>query len=253
MIKAVIFDLDGLLIDSEPLWQEAEILIFQQVNIVLNNRLCLQTKGLRIDEVVEYWYQKYPWTNMSKQEIETAIVDKVIELISLKGKPLPGVDTAISFVQQKVGKMGLASSSSMKIIQAALKKLNLTDIFAEVYSAESEKLGKPYPGVYLTTAEKLGVVPQTCLAIEDSLNGVLAAKAAQMKCIAIPEAPQCDNPKAKDLSASVAPAPALKDLPRNGGTALHNGEAGFLARFAIADKILHSLEELNDEVWNSLN
>ena len=81
VIEAVIFDLDGLLIDSEPLWQEAEILVFQQVNIILTPELCLQTKGLRIDEVVEYWYQKYPWTNLSKQKVEQLIVAKVIELI----------------------------------------------------------------------------------------------------------------------------------------------------------------------------
>ena len=218
MIKAVIFDLDGLLIDSEPLWQEAEILIFQQVNIVLNNKLCLQTRGLRIDEVVEYWYQKYPWTNISKQEVEKAIVDKVIELISIVGEPLSGVNAAVSFVREKQVKIALASSSSPTIIQAALKKLNLTDVFTKVYSAESERLGKPYPGVYLTTAKRLKVIPQECLAIEDSLNGVLAAKAAQMKCIAIPEAAQRNN-----------------------------------TRFAIADKMLHSLNELDDEVWNSLN
>ena len=218
MIKAVIFDLDGLLIDSEPLWQEAEILIFQQVNIVLNNQLCLQTKGLRIDEVVDYWYQQYPWTNLSKQEVEQAIVTKVIELIYLKGEPLPGVNSAISFICSKPVKIALASSSSAIIIQAALKKLNLIDVFTKIYSAESERLGKPYPGVYLTTAQRLEVSPQECLAIEDSLNGVLAAKAAQMKCLAIPEAEQRNNPQ-----------------------------------FAIADKILDSLNELDDEVWNSLN
>lgn len=218
MIKAVIFDLDGLLINSEPLWQEAEILIFSQVNIILTSELCCQTKGLRIDEVVDYWYQKYPWTNPSKQEVELAIIAKVIELIHLKGEPLPGVDYVISFVQQQKVKIALASSSSVIIIQAALQKLNLTEIFARIYSAESEMFGKPHPGVYLTTANKLEVMPQECLALEDSLNGVLAAKAAQMKCIAIPERSQYHNPS-----------------------------------FAIADKILHSLEELNDQVWNSLN
>ena len=216
MIEAVIFDLDGLLIDSEPLWQEAEILVFQQVNIILTSELCLQTKGLRIDEVVEYWYQKYPWTNLSKQKVEQLIVAKVIELIQIKGKPLAGVDRAISFVRQKQVKIALASSSALPIIRAALQKLKLTDVFVEIYSAESEVLGKPYPGVYLTTAHKLKVAPQKCLALEDSLNGVLAAKAAQMKCIAIPEASQRDNPK-----------------------------------FAIADTILQSLEELNDTVWHS--
>ncbi|MEM7592429.1 MAG: HAD-IA family hydrolase, partial [Cyanobacteria bacterium P01_A01_bin.83] len=105
-----------------------------------------------------------------------------------------------------------------KIIQAALKALNLNNAFVEVYSAESEILGKPHPGVYLTTANKLNVAPQCCLALEDSLNGVLAAKAAQMKCIAIPETSQQDNPK-----------------------------------FAIADTILTSLNDLNDEVWQTLS
>jgi sugar-phosphatase len=79
-------------------------------------------------------------------------------------------------------------------------------------------LGKPHPGVYLTTAQKLKIPPQSCLALEDSLNGVLAAKAAHMKCIAIPEAIQQKNTK-----------------------------------FAIADLVLKSLEELNQPVWNSLN
>jgi sugar-phosphatase len=206
-----------LLIDSEPLWQEAEIAIFKRVNILLTPQLCLQTKGLRIDEVVSYWYQKYPWTNLTRLEVEEAIVAKLIELIHLKGKPLAGVDKAISFIEQQPVKIALASSSSLKIIQAALQKLNLTDMFARVYSAESEVLGKPHPGVYSTTASKLNVLPQECLALEDSLNGVLAAKAAQMKCIAIPEASQYHNPK-----------------------------------FAIADVILKSLQELDWQVWNKL-
>lgn len=217
MIKAVIFDLDGLLIDSEPLWQEAEMLIFKQVNIILTPELCLQTKGLRIDQVVNYWYQKFPWTNLTQLEVAELIVAKVIELIHLKGQPLPGVNRAISYVKQKQVKIALASSSASRIIQAALHKLNLTDMFAKIYSAESELFGKPHPGVYLTTASKLNVPPQECLALEDSLNGVLAAKAAQMKCIAIPEALQRNNPQ-----------------------------------FAIADLMLKSLEEFNDQVWNSL-
>jgi mannitol-1-/sugar-/sorbitol-6-/2-deoxyglucose-6-phosphatase len=217
MIEAVIFDLDGLLIDSEPLWQEAEILVFKQVNLMLTPELCRHTQGLRIDEVVDYWYQQYPWTNLTKLAVEELIVAQVIELIQLKGEPLPGVEQAISFFQRQNVKIALASSSAAIIIQAALQKLNLTEVFVEVYSAEAEVLGKPHPGVYLTTAQKLAVLPQSCLALEDSLNGVLAAKAARMKCIAIPEALQQQNPK-----------------------------------FAIADQILKSLDEINELVWNSL-
>ena len=218
MIKAVIFDMDGLLINSEPLWQEAEILVFKQVGVNLTSELCQRTQGLRIDEVVEYWYQRYPWTNLTKLKVEELIVNKVIELIHSKGEALPGVEQAIAFVRGKKVRIALASSSAMIIIQAALKKLGLIDAFAQVYSAESEILGKPHPGVYLTTAKQLDLAPQSCLAIEDSLNGVLAAKAAQMKCIAIPEAIQQNNPK-----------------------------------FAIADCILKSLKDLDNSIWNELN
>ena len=217
-IAAVIFDMDGLLINSEPLWQEAEILIFEKVGINLTSELCQRTQGLRIDEVVEYWYQRYPWDNLTKLKVEELIVGKVIELIDFKGDALPGVEQAIAFVRSKNVKIALASSSSSIIIQAALKKLGLIKIFSEVYSAESEELGKPHPGVYLTTAKKLELAPQSCLALEDSLNGVLAAKAAKMQCIAIPEAMQQNNSK-----------------------------------FAIADCILKSLEELDNSVWNSFN
>ncbi|MEB3217829.1 MAG: hexitol phosphatase HxpB [Nostocales cyanobacterium 94392] len=218
MIEAVIFDMDGLLIDSEPLWQQAEIAIFKQVDIILIPSMCLQTKGLRIDEVVEYWYKKYPWNNLSKLQVEQAIVNKLIELIHAEGKALIGVNDAINYVKAKDVKIALASSSSSRIINAALEKLNIADTFEIIYSAESELLGKPHPGVYLTTAKKLGVSPQNCLALEDSLNGVLAAKSAQMKCIAIPEMSENHNPK-----------------------------------FAIADIVLESLEQLDDNIWNLVN
>ncbi|BAZ43721.1 hypothetical protein NIES4102_07220 [Chondrocystis sp. NIES-4102] len=217
MIKAVIFDLDGLIIDSEPLWQEAEILVFQQVNIMLTPQLCLKTKGLRIDQVVDYWYQRYPWRNYSQTEIAELIVKKVIELIHLKGEPLAGVEDTIAFIEEKPVKIALASSSATIIIQAALQKLELIDKFTQIYSAESEALGKPHPGVYLTTARQLNVSPQECLALEDSLNGVLAAKAAQMKCIAVPETLEYNNPK-----------------------------------FAIADVILKSLKEFNEDIWQKV-
>ena len=218
MIEAVIFDMDGLLIDSEPLWQQAEITVFKQVDIILIPSMCLQTKGLRIDEVVEYWYKKYPWDKLSKKQVEEAIVDKLIELILTEGKALIGVSEAINFVKSKNLKVALDSSSSYKIINAALQKLKIADDFEIIYSAESETLGKPHPGVYLTTAEKLGISPQNCLALEDSLNGVLAAKSAQMKCIAIPEISEYHNPK-----------------------------------FAIADMVLESLELLDDNIWDFVN
>ena len=83
MIKAIIFDMDGLLIDSEPFWQQAEIEIFADVGLTLNSQLCEQTMGLRIDEVVNYWYQRHPWQNFSQEEIAQRIVQRVVELSQL--------------------------------------------------------------------------------------------------------------------------------------------------------------------------
>lgn len=187
MIKAVIFDMDGLLIDSEPLWREAEIEVFKLVNVILNDELCQRTTGLRIDQVVDYWYQRFPWQNMTREEVAARVVNRVIELIRLTGKPLPGVKEAISFFAQKEVKLALASSSAYSLIEVTLGKLSIRDRFQEIYSATEEEYGKPHPSVYITTAKKLQVLPEECLVIEDSLNGVLAAKAARMKCIAIPE------------------------------------------------------------------
>ena len=90
-ISAVIFDMDGLLIDSEPFWQQAEKIVFKKVGIELTTEMCYETMGLRIDEVVMYWYEKKPWDHISLQEIQAEIIDRVIELIHENGKQKEGV------------------------------------------------------------------------------------------------------------------------------------------------------------------
>jgi mannitol-1-/sugar-/sorbitol-6-/2-deoxyglucose-6-phosphatase len=216
-IKAVIFDMDGLLIDSEPLWHEAEMLTFRTVGINLTKQDCLKTTGLRVDEVVKYWYQQYPWPSPPPEMIEEAIVIKLIELIGSKGEAKEGVSQAIKFVRSLDVKIALASSSNYRIINTVMEKLNLREIFQVIYSAEEEQYGKPHPGVYISTAKRLQVLPQECLAIEDSLTGVLAAKSARMRCIAIPE-PVFQHEK----------------------------------RFIIADLVLKSLNEIDSQSWQQL-
>lgn len=218
MIKAVIFDMDGLLIDSEPLWQESEILEFGKVGVPLTTDLCLQTVGFRINEVVDYWYARYPWPDFEQGMMEKLIVRKVIELVHRKGSPKEGLQHAIDFVKSRQVKLAVASSSFYEIIDAVLEKFGIKHEFNILHSAEDEKHGKPHPAVYLTTAKKLGVLPQECIAIEDSLNGVLSAKAATMKCIAVPDSSMKYNEK-----------------------------------LIIADMQLRSLNELNEETWNQIN
>jgi len=187
MVKAFVFDLDGLLIDTEPLWQKGEVSVFTSIGVPLTKKMTLQTTGLKEDLVVERWYQRFPWKNVTKKEVYNRIEDKVAKLIEKEGKAKPGVDHIVKIVKSTGLPIALASSASYQAIYASLKRLGLKDLFKVIHSAEDEKYGKPHPSVYLTTAKLLNVNPKHCLALEDSLNGVKSAKAAGMTCIAIPD------------------------------------------------------------------
>lgn len=195
MIEAIIFDMDGLLIDSEPFWQQAEMEVFAEVGLHLTSELCQQTMGLRIDEVVDYWYQQFPWDNPPPEQIAEQIVQRVIQLIQTEGQARRGVYSIFDFLQQTNLPVALASSSHYTLIEAVIQRLELAHCFDLIHSATSESYGKPHPAVYLTTAEKLGVEATHCLALEDSFNGVLSAKAARMICFAIPEGYPNPDPK----------------------------------------------------------
>ena len=186
---AIIFDMDGLIIDSEPIWRKAEIDLFQSVSIFLTDNDCEQTAGLRIDEVIEYWYTRKPWqeeTGRTKQDLENKIVERVIELIMLEGNGLKGIPSIFDFFKAKGIRMAIASSSKYAIINAVLTKLNIGHYFDIIYSAEDEEYGKPHPGVFLSAAKKLGVHPSNCIVFEDSFYGILAGLSARMKVVSIP-------------------------------------------------------------------
>jgi sugar-phosphatase len=152
-----------------------------------------KTVGMRIDQVILFWKEIEGWKEQV-QDIEYQIIERMVALIREEGQALPGVqDTVMHF--NKIKKVGLASSSPKKLIDSVLLKTQLNPFFHGVFSAENEPFGKPHPAVYLTAANQLGVNPNRCLVIEDSLNGVISAKAANMTVVCIPEKTHLSNPK----------------------------------------------------------
>mgnify|MGYP002634503283 FL=1 len=193
--KAVIFDMDGVLIDSEPVWKIAMQAVFDEVGCGLTKKDFQKTVGLRLDEVILFWYNHTGWEGLTPQEVEEKIVQRMVELISKDGKPLIGVIETLQFLKAKGLKIGLATSSYSVLIETVLTKLNIKSYFDFTHSAELESHGKPHPAVYLTVAEKLGVVPTECLVIEDSLNGIISGKAARMSVVCIPEKTHNPEPR----------------------------------------------------------
>ena len=179
--------MDGLLIDSEPIWREVQRDVFEKMGILLSDEEMRETTGLRGNETIEFFYHRHPWTGRSCKEVENEIVEKVIETVREKGVPHDGVKDVLEFVKAKGVKVAVASSSSMHIIKSILGHLDLEKYFDALYSAEFEEFGKPHPAVYLTSAKMLNIPVGNCLAFEDSFNGLLAAKAARMKCVCVPD------------------------------------------------------------------
>ena len=194
-IKAVIFDMDGVIIDSEPLWRRAMIKSFIEVGIPFSDEHCRITTGLRFKEVIDFWFKKHHISHISIDEFDDLVINRLCVLINEEGKAMKGVIEILAFLKKKGLKIGIGTSSNTKLMNTVVDVLNIRHYFDELCSAEHMSHGKPHPMVYLNCAEKLNVKPLQCLVIEDSVNGIIAGKAAQMKVLAIPEDINKNNPK----------------------------------------------------------
>lgn len=180
--------MDGLLIDSEPLWYEAALEVLKDFGIDMDEQSYATTVGLRTKEFLEHWCSMYGLESVSLQKAEDEITRRVIEKVKIRGTAMPGVHDVISLFQQKGLQMGLATSSPSALIDVVLLQFGLTGLFEATASAEHLPYGKPHPQVYLDCARQMGANPVECICLEDSFNGMLAAKSARMRCVVVPAA-----------------------------------------------------------------
>ena len=218
-LNAAVFDMDGLLLDTEPLWGVSMLKVANSFGLDIKPHQFIYTRGLRIFEVTKFWQEHFPWpASLDSKVVAGAILDDIIDLAKEKARVMPGVPECLRFLRQKQLKIGLATSSPLRMVQELIPYFGLADEFDILTTADNAVFGKPHPEVFLQCAAALSVSPWKCLVFEDSVNGMVAAKAACMKVVVVPEKTQSADP-----------------------------------RFGLADARLESLDNFNEEVWASLS
>jgi HAD superfamily hydrolase (TIGR01509 family) len=208
MIKAVVFDMDGLLVDSEPLWQRARLEAFGPGRLRWTDAdqervMGQSTQGWAriIADKLDHEY--------SLEEIIERVSDQLESYYRQSVPLLPGAREVIDLLQGRY-RLGLATGSSYRLLNAVLKSAGWTDVFAEVLSSDDLLRGKPAPDIYLEITRRLGVPAERIAVFEDSANGMLAAYEAGNRVIAIPS--HYFNPPADVLQKAALVLPTLADF-----------------------------------------
>jgi HAD superfamily hydrolase (TIGR01509 family) len=183
MHKYVIFDMDGVLVDSEPIHMELERILFSELNIVVPTDLHETFVGMAPRKVWETLKQKYGLPQTIEELLK---IEKDVKFSALHARQIyciPGVDKLLADLKSDGYKLSVASSSPRNIIHLVLEKLNFRQYFDHIVSSEDVKDGKPSPDIFLEVAQRYGMPAEQFIVVEDSHNGVRGAKAAGMKCI----------------------------------------------------------------------
>jgi HAD superfamily hydrolase (TIGR01509 family) len=186
MVKAVIFDMDGVMIDSEPLWEKTERILLRKRGIEYNPTYRDKIVGLNQNDSGSLLRETFN-LHETVEEIISGRIEILLGLYERELESVPGLLHLLKELKQSGLFLALASSSPLRVINFVLDKFSLNEFFSVVVSGDFIELGKPNPDIYLYTANNLGVKPRECVVIEDSINGVKSAKSAGMVCIAVPD------------------------------------------------------------------
>lgn len=185
--KAIIFDLDGLLVDSEVVWADAEARLLGARGKGYNDTTPRdEFVGLRIDEFLDRLCAAFN-IDESRENLYDELVGDMLQLVPDKVVQKPGARELLDYIRLHNIPCAIASSSPQSIIEAVVETQGWGDFVQVRLSAELVAKGKPAPDVYLEAAHRLGFQPADCLALEDSPNGARAAVAAGMTCYAVPD------------------------------------------------------------------
>jgi HAD superfamily hydrolase (TIGR01509 family) len=184
--EAVVFDLDGVLLDSEEIWDRAREELARKRGGRWHDQAQRDMMGMSSTEWSRYMHDVIGLSE-PPEEINREVVGRLTELYREELPAIPGAREAVERLAAR-WPLGLASSSNRELIDLVLELLGVKHLFTATVSSEEVARGKPAPDVYLEAARRLGVDPSTAAAVEDSHNGILSAKAAGMRVIAIPNA-----------------------------------------------------------------
>jgi HAD superfamily hydrolase (TIGR01509 family) len=183
-LEAVLFDMDGVIVDSEPLWTEAEIQFLARRSLAYAPELKAVLMGRDSREAVGILIEHYSL----RESVDDVVAERnelVAGLFDTLLRPIPYALNLVKSVRNSGVKTSLVSSSPKRLIDLVLVKFSAAELFDLALSGDQVARGKPAPDIYLHAAEKLGVRPECCLVIEDAPHGVSAAKCAGMFCLAV--------------------------------------------------------------------
>jgi len=207
-IAAIIFDMDGVLVDSEPAYFDATRLVLSRHGIPYTEADDQEFFGFTGLEVFRILRLRHG-LRATEAELLQQRTDLLLRLIREHLVPMPGVPDVPRQLGEVGHRLALASSAVPEVIGVTLKGLGLSGVFETVISGADVTHGKPAPEIFLETARRLAVQPEECLVVEDSRNGILAASAAGMRCVAIP----CASTRNQNLAQADFRLDRLTELP----------------------------------------